>query len=66
MAWFRDIKTLQKFDAAHASTHNHFNQDRHLTSRGMFKKNPLRCPGRVASTGGLNEGALFASEIGTH
>ena len=39
MARFRDIKTLQKFDAAHASTHNHFNQDRHLTSRGMFKKN---------------------------
>ena len=31
MARFRDIKTLQKFDTAHASTHNHFNQDRHLT-----------------------------------
>ena len=26
MARFRDIKTLQKFAAAHASIHNHFNQ----------------------------------------
>ncbi len=30
MAKFRDIKTLQKFAAVHASIHNHFNQDRHL------------------------------------
>jgi putative transposase len=30
MARFRDIKTLQKFTAAHASIHNHFNHDRHL------------------------------------
>jgi|GEM_PF-6321517 len=29
MAKFRDIKTLQKFAAAHASIHNHFNHDRH-------------------------------------
>ena len=27
MARFRDIKTLQKFVAAHASIHNHFNQE---------------------------------------
>ncbi len=31
MAKFRDIKTLQKFAAVHASIHNHFNLDRHLT-----------------------------------
>ena len=37
MARFRDIKTLQKFAAAHASTHNHFNQDRHLNRRDIFK-----------------------------
>ncbi len=28
MARFRDIKTLQKFAAIHASIHNHFNLDR--------------------------------------
>ena len=30
MAKFRDMKTLQKFAAAHASIHNHFSHDRHL------------------------------------
>ncbi len=39
MAKFRDISTPQKFAAAHASIHNHFNRDRHLNSRGIFKKN---------------------------
>jgi len=38
MARFRDIKTLQKFAFAHASIHNHFNLDRHLSSRDAFKK----------------------------
>ena len=39
MARFRDIKTLQKFAAVHASIHNHFNQDRHLIRREIFKRN---------------------------
>ena len=39
MARFRDIKTLQKFAAAHASVHNHFNQERHLYNRETFKLN---------------------------
>ena len=39
MARFRDIKTLQKFAAAHASIHNHFNQERHLYNRETFKLN---------------------------
>jgi len=39
MAKFRDIKTLQKFAAAHASIHNHFNHDRHLNRREIFKQN---------------------------
>ncbi len=39
MAKFRDVKTLQKFAAAHASIHNHFNQDRHLNRRDIFKQN---------------------------
>jgi putative transposase len=39
MSRFRDIKTLQKFAAAQASIHDHFNLDRHLTRRHDFKKN---------------------------
>ncbi len=39
MAKFRDVKTLQKFAAIHASIHNHFNQDRHLNRRDIFKPN---------------------------
>ena len=38
MARFRDIKTLQKFASAHASIHNHFNQERHLNRREIFKQ----------------------------
>ena len=37
MARFRDIKTLQKFASVHASIHNHFNHQRHLTRRDIFK-----------------------------
>ena len=39
MARFRDIKSLQKFVSAHASIHNHFNLDRHLNRRDIFKQN---------------------------
>ena len=39
MAKFRDIKTLQKFSSVHASIHNHFNFDRHLNRRDIFKQN---------------------------
>ena len=39
MAKFRDIKTPQKFAAIHASIHNHFNHDRHLNRRDIFKQN---------------------------
>ena len=38
MAKFRDIRTLQKFAAVHASLHNHFHQDRHLDRRNTFKE----------------------------
>ena len=41
MARFRDVKTLQKFTSVHASVTNHFNQDRHLNRRAIFKDN--RC-----------------------
>ena len=39
MAKFRDNKTLQKFASAHASIHNHFNLERHLNHREIFKQN---------------------------
>ena len=39
MAKFRDIRTLQKFASVHASIHNHFNQDRQLNRRDIFKQN---------------------------
>ena len=39
MAKFRGMKTLQKFAAAHAPIHNHFNHDRHLNPRDIFKQN---------------------------
>ncbi|MHA1538677.1 MAG: DDE-type integrase/transposase/recombinase, partial [Alphaproteobacteria bacterium] len=39
MERFRNVKTLQKFAAVHASIHNHFNQDRHLNRRDIFKQN---------------------------
>jgi putative transposase len=39
MSKFRDIKSLQKFAAVHASIHNHFNHDRHLNNRKTFKQN---------------------------
>jgi len=38
MARFRDIKSLQKFAPVHASIHNHFNPERHLTNRNIFKQ----------------------------
>ena len=37
MERFRRMKTLQKFSAVHAQVHNHFNQERHLVSRRIYK-----------------------------
>jgi putative transposase len=39
MSKFRDVKTLQKLAAVHASIHNHFNLDRQLTTHETFKQN---------------------------
>ncbi len=39
MAKFRSSKSLQKFTAIHASIHNYFNLERHLTNRQDFKLN---------------------------
>ncbi len=38
MSKFRDVKTLQKFASAHASIHKHFNHERHLNRRDIFKQ----------------------------
>ena len=38
MAKFRDVKTLQKFASVHASIQNHFNLERHLNRRDIFKQ----------------------------
>ncbi len=39
MAKIRSPATLQKFASIHASVHNHFNQERHLTRRDIFTRN---------------------------
>jgi len=38
MLRFRRMKTLQKFAAVHGTVHNHFNQERHLISRGLYRE----------------------------
>lgn len=37
MLRFRQMRSLQKFAAIQGTIHNHFNQERHLTSREIFK-----------------------------
>ena len=39
MLRFRRIRSLQKFAAVHASVSNHFNRERSLSSRPLFKAN---------------------------
>jgi putative transposase len=38
MERFRRMKTLQKFAAVHGTVHNHFNQERHLISRDLYRE----------------------------
>ena len=38
MQRFRSMKTLQKFSSVHAQVHNHFNQERHLVTRQIYKQ----------------------------
>jgi len=37
MLRFRSVKTLQKFSSVHAQVRNHFNQERHLVTRQVYK-----------------------------
>src|SRR5271167_3454371 len=38
MQRFRSAKTLQKLSSVHAQVHNHFNQERHLVTREIYKQ----------------------------
>jgi len=38
MLRFRSVRTLQKFSSVHAQVHNHFNQERHLVTREIYKQ----------------------------
>ena len=38
MLRFRSVKTLQKFSSVHAQVHNHFNHERHLITRQVYKQ----------------------------
>ena len=38
MQRFRSMKTLQKFSSVHAQVYNHFNQERHLVTRQVYKQ----------------------------
>ena len=42
------MKTLQKFSSVHAQVHNHFNQERHLVTRQVYKQRRSAAFGRVA------------------
>ncbi len=46
MERFRRMKTLQKFSSVHASVHNHFNQERHLTVSAVLRPGRLRAQRR--------------------
>jgi putative transposase len=39
MQRFRQMRSQQKFVSVHASVHNHFNQERSISSRSLFKLN---------------------------
>ncbi len=41
MQQFRSAKTLQKFSSVHAQVRNHFNQERHLVAREIYKQRRL-------------------------
>ena len=38
MQRFRSMKTLQKFGSVHAQVHNHFNRERHLITRQVYRQ----------------------------
>ncbi|CAN1522778.1 hypothetical protein MCEMSEM23_01138 [Rhabdaerophilaceae bacterium] len=63
MLRFRRMRSLQKFAAVHGSIHNHFNQQRHLTSRSIFNEHGTTIltprPQRGAARAKLDWGSLW-------
>lgn len=55
MLRFRRMRSLQKFAVLHGSIHNHFNQERTLTSRQRFASQP--CGSRIVTS------PLFSSGV---
>jgi putative transposase len=45
MQRFRSANTLQKFSSVHAQVHNHFNRERHLVAREIYKQRRLAALG---------------------
>ncbi len=50
MQRFRRMHDLQKFASMHASSHDHFNAERYLNSRPIFKSLPIRSALGIASS----------------
>lgn len=57
MLRFRQMRALQKFAAVHASVHDHFSQDRSLSSRAVYKLNRAAALGPGGAGYPLPEGA---------
>ncbi len=49
MLRFRRMRSLQKFASVHASVTNHFNQERSLSGRPLFKQAPPLLPSGAVS-----------------
>ena len=65
MARFRRMHTLQKFASVHASFHNHFGTERHLTGREQMKarRSPAWRSGRRSPPSpGRGKGGLRLAE----
>lgn len=65
MLRFRRLRSLQKFASVHASVTNHFNTERSLSSRPLFKANRTAAGGRArsvrANPSTVNAGSAFKS-----
>jgi hypothetical protein len=63
MQRFRSAKTLQKFSSVHAQVHNHFNQERHLVIRQIYKQRRSARARRVARAHGLIPAWVWATYV---
>ena len=61
MLRFRRMHTLQKFSSVHASVHNHFNHERHLVSRDIYKARRSAALAAWQAVVGLSPGPVWRS-----